>query len=124
MSDFPETALAESLARQRYYQLPLPGALPLVMVAIDVTLHRVLSLRDRGVRRRLDVTVSEMIGEDWRATNAGGKEVLSQTLSRVAFMVGVEGLILPSAARRRGFNLLWFPDHLDAGSSVIIIKGE
>jgi hypothetical protein len=70
------------------------------------------------------LSVSEMIELDWRAANFKGEEVITQALSRAAFASGIEGLLLPSAARRRGgFNLLWFPSHLDAISTVSIVKG-
>lgn len=120
MSDSPETALAESLARQRYYHLLPHDALPLTLVAVRISLHSIVSLRDKRVRRKLGLTVPEMIAEDWREMNTRGDEAITQTFGRAAFALGYEGLILPSAARRNGSNLLWFPDRLDKESRVTI----
>ncbi|HLW65477.1 MAG TPA: RES family NAD+ phosphorylase, partial [Gemmataceae bacterium] len=51
----PETAMAETLASNRYYGLPVEDAMPRVFVAVRVRLKRVLDLRDRTIRRRLQI---------------------------------------------------------------------
>jgi RES domain-containing protein len=49
----PETAMAETLAHNRYYGIPIEDVMPRTFVAIQVNLKTVLDLRIGIVRRRL-----------------------------------------------------------------------
>ncbi len=70
----PEAALAETFALQRYYGWPDFGALPRVIVAINVQLAAVLDLTDSAVRRRLLLSERKLLACDWRAEVASGLE--------------------------------------------------
>src|SRR4051794_3303894 len=49
----PETAMAETLAHNRYYGIPIEDAMPRTFLAIAAKMATVLDLRDGKVRQRL-----------------------------------------------------------------------
>lgn len=123
-STTPETALAEALAHCRYYGIPVQQALPRVFVAIDVRLQAVLDLTRGDIRRRLGVAFRRMVGVDWRCEMHDGAMPLTQRIGRAAAEAGLEGLLVPSAAERRGVNLVVFPQNLRNGSAIAVIEAH
>jgi hypothetical protein len=63
-----------------------------------------------------------MLEEPWREEQQAGREALPQALGRLARERGWEGLLVPSAARRLGINLVVFPDVLARENSLEIIN--
>jgi len=120
----PETAMAETLAHNRYYGEPIEDSMPKTFVAIRVRLHKVLDLRDAKVRRRLGISLSGLLSIDWRLEQYAGREPITQRVGRGAHALGWEGLIVPSAADPAGHNLLCFPDCLLTGSGMTILNAE
>jgi len=108
----PHTALDEVLAHFRHYVLPIEPAMPRVTVAVRVELSRALDLTNGATRSALRVSASRMLREPWREEQAAGREALTQALGRLAHELGWEALVVPSAARRGGVNLIIFPDNL------------
>jgi RES domain-containing protein len=109
-----ETAVAEALAHFRHYGLPVSRALPRVIVALEAKLMRSLDLTTGAVRRRLAVSKRRMLAEPWREEQRAGREALTQAIGRLAYRAGIEGLLVPSAARKEGINLILFPANLEA----------
>jgi RES domain-containing protein len=101
----PETAMAETLAHNRYYGVPVEDAMPRTFVAIDVKLKTVLDLRDGKVRQRLQVSEAQILTVDWRKEVKAGREPITQRLGRAAHAGGWEGLIVPAAADPAGHKL-------------------
>jgi len=112
----PETALVEALAHVNYYHLPLAEALPRVLVALKFKAARVLDLRNGRVRRALRLSGETMRKLDWRAENQRGAEAVTQAWGSVFAGAGLEAIIVPSAAKSGGTNVLVFPENLLAGS--------
>jgi filamentous hemagglutinin len=116
----PHTALDEVLAHFRHYGFPIESAMP--RVTVSVRLGRVLDLTDGPTRSALCVSARRMLEEPWREEQAAGREALTQAIGRLARELGWEGLLVPSAARRGGVNLILFPDKLDRGSTLEIVN--
>jgi len=116
-----QTATAEALAHHRYFGLGVETALPRVLVSIGANLQRVLNLVDQQPRRALALNRGQLIGEDWRAENAAGKESLTQAVGRLAWEAEWEGLLVPSAADPGGVNLIVFPGNLMSPVSYLLI---
>lgn len=120
----PQTAMAESLAHNRYYGEPIEDSMPRTFVAIRMRLQKVLDLRDAKARRRLQVSMAKLLVVDWRQEMHAGREPITQRVGRAAHSLGWEGLIVPSAADPTGHNLLCFPDRLLTGSGMTILNAE
>lgn len=98
--------------------------MPRTFVAVAVQLARVLDLRSGTVRRRLQVSGSQILSVDWRTEVKAGREPITQRLGRAAHATCVEGLIVPSAADPAGHNLILFPDRLDLESEVRLLNPD
>jgi RES domain-containing protein len=118
----PHTALDEVLAHFRYYEIPIEAAMPRVSVAVQVRLEMVLDLMDGKTRSTLRVSQRRMLDEPWREEQEAGREALTQAVGRLAHDLGWEGLLVPSAARRGGTNLVVFPANLSRRSSLEIVN--
>ena len=120
----PETAMAETLACNRYYGIPIEDAMPRTFVAIEVNLHKLLDLRDGIIRRRLQISEIKIVTLDWRKELLAGHEPITQRLGRAVHSGNWEGMIVPSAADLMGHNLLIFPEKIDLDSKVIVRNPE
>lgn len=120
----PETAMAETLAHHRYYGISIEAAMPRMFVAVNVKLQRILDLRDGHIRQRLQVSESTILSVDWRKDVQASLAPITQQLGRAAFEVGLEGLVVPSAAGVDGHNLLVFPAHLSLGSTMQVLNAS
>jgi RES domain-containing protein len=118
----PHTALDEVLAHFRYYKIPVESAMPRVTVSVRVRLGRVLDLADGKTRSALRVSERRMLDEPWREEQKAGREALTQALGRLSHELGWEGLLVPSAARKEGMNLIVFPANLSRRSPLEIIN--
>ena len=117
----PETAMAETLAHCRYYGFPPQSAMPRTFVALHMRLSAVIDLTDGALRQRLRVSERRMMAVDWRQEMAAGQEPITQRLGRAGFDAGFEGFFVRSAADRRGYNVLVFPDNLRPSSTVEVV---
>jgi hypothetical protein len=70
----------------------------------------------------LKVSKRRILTEPWRAEQTAGREALTQALGRLAHEFGWEALLVPSAARKGGVNLIVFPDNLAMGSRFEIVN--
>jgi RES domain-containing protein len=120
----PETAMAEALAYNRYYGLPIEDAMPRTFVAVRARLKMVLDLRNGAVRRRLQLSETRILTLDWRRELREGREPVTQRLGRAAHAGRWEGLIVPSAADQTGHNLLIFPDRLASESALGLVNPD
>jgi RES domain-containing protein len=120
----PETAMAETLAHNRYYSISIEDSMPRTFVAIEANLHVVLDLRDGSIRRRLQVSEERILTADWRKDMRGGHEPITQMVGQAAYETGWEGLIVPSAADLKGHNLLVFPEKLQSRSWLQVLHAD
>lgn len=108
LSDSPETALQEYLARARRMKWPDHRSLPMVMAAIEVKAGKVLDLAIPSVATALD-TFLESEKAHWRSIQAR-REAVSQAIGRAAREAGFLGLIAPSQQVSGARNAVLFPD--------------
>ena len=120
----PEVAMAETLAQNRYYGIALEEAMPRTFVAIHAKLSHVLDLTLGSNRKRLQVSLENILHADWRKEVRAGRIPLTQLLGHAATRVGLEGLIVPSAASVGGVNLVIIPENLGAGSTLEIANKD
>lgn len=118
----PGTAMEETLAHYRYYGIELHNSMPRTFVAINSNLQTVLDLRLGNVRQRLRISLDRILTLDWRKEVHSGIEPITQAIGRAAFEVGMEGLIVPSAADPDGHNLLVFPSKLTKKSRLWVVN--
>lgn len=113
-------ALKESRRVVRHFGIKKPRNQPRVIVELVAKLERVADLA--GIAEHLPwPTLDELLGENWEALNAAGKETLSQAFGRAIHDLKFSGLLVPSARDRRGRNLIWFPNNLRTGEQVAIV---
>jgi RES domain-containing protein len=115
----PETAVVEALADRRRRGLPDAEALPLVLVALQVNITRVLNLTDGRLRRTLGVSWRRLMAA-WRPDQERGREALTQAVGRLARETGFQAILYKSARRSGGLNLAIFPDRLPPGELVVV----
>ncbi len=118
----PEVALAEALAANRYYGFSDTQSAPLVFVTAQVTLKRVIDLRDGVTRQRLRISETTITQLDWRQLNLRGTQAVTQAFGHAFHASGVEGFLCQSAALNGGENLIVFPENLGAGASLQILS--
>jgi RES domain-containing protein len=120
----PQAALGEVAATARRVGVPLKQRTPLVMVAIRVRLSAILDVANGAVRRLLNVSKDRMVSVNWDAEQRAKREAVTQTIGRLAFEEGLEGLVVPSTRLRNESNLVIFPQRLRSGSRVEIVNEE
>jgi RES domain-containing protein len=120
----PLTALEESLAQSRRFNLSIRTAMPKTVNAIAVKLHVVLDLTNGLIRQRLVLSERRILLEPWWEREARDEEALTQAVGRVAWELGLEALLVPSAAKTSGKGMVFFPDHKDSRSTLEIINPD
>ena len=120
----PEDAMAETLAYFRYYGLPIQSSMPRTFVAVEVELSDVLDLTDGKIRQSLGISIERMTKADWRADMRAGEIPLTHAVGQAAFEVGLEGLLVPSAAARGETNLVCFVENVLSRSKIEIVSAD
>jgi RES domain-containing protein len=115
-----KTAVAESLGTQQQYGIAVDARLPLTLVAIDVSLQKLIDLTDDTILRELGLTRQRLLRCRWRERMDKGRGALTQAIGCIAFEAGLEALFVPSAQARKGKNLVVFLDNLQKASSLTI----
>jgi RES domain-containing protein len=108
-----ETAAAETMAHYRRFRIPEHMALPRLFAALEVRLTRTLDLRRGQVRSALKASAERLTAEEWWKLQKRGKEAITQAVGRLAWRAKWQALIVPSAARPGGANLIVFPANLE-----------
>jgi RES domain-containing protein len=98
--------------------------MPRTLNAIACHFHRILDLTAGSVRQRLGVSGDRMLQEAWWERQERDEEALTQAIGRIAWELGPERLLVPSAARDGGLNVVFFPDHKDPASVLQVIHPE
>jgi RES domain-containing protein len=118
------TALKESKANAEYANLPYPFCETRLIVAVNVSLLRVVDLTASDTLKALDVTEEELHTEDWRKVQEQGFESLTQALGRAVFEARGEGLLAFSARAAKAINVAYFPHNKLRGSEVRLCQAQ
>jgi RES domain-containing protein len=118
------TALKESKANAEYANLPYPFRETRLIVAVAVSLSRVVDLTASNTLKALDVTEEELRTEDWRKVQEQGFESLTQALGRAVFEARGEGLLTFSARVAKAINVAYFPENKLRGSEVRLCQPQ
>jgi len=116
------TSRAESGSRAPGIKIS-PAIRRLVLVSFDVTLTRVVHLDDSQLAAALPAPISQLLTESHRGRPPGSPPTLGQNLGHAAATAGIEGLIVPSAARPEGRCLIVFPDVASLGWYTLPLAG-
>lgn len=114
------TCLEETTKSLSLDNFDVAMSLPRTIIGIEVTLSRVLDLCVRDTRRRVGISLADLLRTDWEQTQSVFKcEAITQELGRFARAASFEALLVPSAIRR-GRNLDIFPNRLLPSSSLAL----
>jgi RES domain-containing protein len=116
VSDSPEAALQEYLARARRMKLPDHRCLPMQMVGIRIKVANILDVTDS----KIDAVVKPILVTEkihWRAVQSK-REAVSQAIGRALYEIGFAGLITSSQALAGGKTIVIFPEKLRATDTL------
>lgn len=116
-----QTVAAEADQQNHRNHWQLPGLLPQTRVVFNLRLQKVLDVTAPDSLQLLHVGVGKLTGCDWRAEQQAGNESLTQAIGRAAFENMAEGILVPSAQRSGGRNLVLFPGNRQVGSIVELL---
>jgi RES domain-containing protein len=91
---------------------------PQLVVQMRWELQRVVDLTSATTLNALKLTKDAIVDCDWFGEQAAGREPLTQAVARAAFENLAEGLIVPSARRVHGVNLVYYPTHRRDGTVI------
>jgi len=97
---------------------------PRVMAGIEFKCRSLLDLTAGKIRRRLGLTIEQILSEDWSGKQRAGKEPLTHSIAIESRHAGFEGILSPSAQDRNGKNIVIFLDSLQLKSFVRPISPE
>jgi RES domain-containing protein len=123
------TAEAEILKRPKNPKAKPLADFPLLppkndLLTVRAVLHTVLDLTDTTVLARLStvgVDLEFLTHEEWWVANERGAEAATQAIGRVAFELGLHGLITYSAAEGGNKNLDVFTPNLPIGCGLEVV---
>ena len=118
------TALKESKANAEYANLPYPFRETRLIVAVELSLSRVIDLTANNTLKALGVTEEELRTEDWRKVQEQGFESLTQALGRAVFDATGEGLLAFSARVAKAINVVYFPENKRQDSEVRLCQAR
>jgi len=115
------TATAELDSWYAYYNVPDTAFQPRVLAAVAVSVGLLLDLENPDVLTAVGLTPEHVV-EEWRLISDSGQVAPTQTLGRLIYEAGFEGIRFPSARRAGGFNLALFPDNYIEGSHALMLN--
>jgi RES domain-containing protein len=114
---------AATLAAELNYKAPRYGLTPgqlraQLTIGMRWKLQGAVDLTMAATLGALGVSKAEIVNCDWLAEQNAGREALTQAIARAAFERLAEGLIVPSARRPGGVNIVYFPSHRRDGTVI------
>ena len=119
-----ETANLEAYQDFIYRGFPITSITPRVTAAAKVSLSKTLDLTDTKVLKQIGFTASELVNEDWRALQKAGEESWTQAVGRGCYLAKFQAMIVPSARRKGGKNIVIFQRRLTKSCKINIIGAD
>ncbi len=119
-----ETATLEAYQDFIYRGFPMTAITPRVTAGAKVALDKVLDLTDAKVLKKIGFTRKELIDEDWRALQGTGEESWTQAIGRGCYLAQFQGMLVPSARKDDGTNIVIFPNRLTKTSKIEILAAD
>ena len=112
-----------TLSAEAYYKSMRYGWTPAefqtqLVIHMRWELQRVVDLTKAGTLKALIVTKKAIVNCDWFTEQTAGSEPITQAIARAAFENLTEGLVVPSARRTGGLNLVYYPTHKLNGTVI------
>jgi RES domain-containing protein len=120
----PDTVHAEAYYKARRYGWTRSDFKAQLLIGMHWDLQAVLDLTSPHILRLLKVKKSDILNCDWSAEQNAGREPLTQAIARAAFERLAEGLIVPSARRAGGVNVVYYPSHRRPGTLIQTLNTE
>jgi RES domain-containing protein len=117
------TATAELDSWYAYYDIPDTAFQPRILAAVAVSVAMLLDLSSAETLAELGLA-TDVVLEEWRPISDNGGVASVQTLGRLVYEAGFEGIRFPSARRGNGVNLALFPDNFRDGSHAMMLNSE
>ena len=114
----PATLSAEAYYKCARYGWTPAQFQPQLVIHMRWELQKMLDLTNAATLKALKLTTREIQTCDWFAEQTAGRESVTQAVARAAFENLAEGLVVPSARRAGGVNLVYFPAHRLPGTVI------
>jgi len=113
----------QTLTAEAYYRGRLYGWMPQqfktqLVVTMRWELQAVLDLTAPATLKLLKVKNAEILACDWLAEQSALREAITQAIARAAFENQAEGMVVPSARRSGGINVVYYPTHRRSGTGI------
>lgn len=115
-----ETLQAEAEAWAQRYGWKVGDLKAQTRYSARLEFQALLDLTAPPVLASLGLKPADLTGCDWKAEQDAGREGLTQAVGRAAFELMAEGLVVPSARRAGGVNVVLFPGHRRDGSQIVV----
>ncbi len=115
-----ETLNAEAEAWAQRYGWKVADLKAQTRFTARLELKAMLDLTAPATRTALGLTAVDLTTCDWKADQDAKREALTQAVGRAAFEHMAEGLVVPSARRPGGINVVVFPGHRRDGSRIVV----
>lgn len=97
---------------------------PQLTLGMRWELQAVVDLTSAAVVGALGLSNADLTGCDWETEQRADREALTQAIGRAAFERLAEGLIVPSARRPGGINVVFFPGHRRDGTTLRVLGAQ
>jgi RES domain-containing protein len=112
------TLVAEAHYKYRLYGWKPPQLQPQLTIQMHWELQNVLDPTNAATLKAMKMTNKAIVNCDWSAEQTAGKEPVTQAIARAAFENLAAGLVVPSARRKGGVNLVYYPPHRRDGTVI------
>lgn len=120
----PLTLAAELHYKAAKYGWTAASFHPRLTVGMHWELQAVVDLTAGAVLGALGTSNTDLTNCDWETEQTAGREALTQAIGRAAFERLAEGLMLPSARRHGGVNVVFFPGHRRDGTRLRVLDAR